>query len=578
MVTDRQGEPVVGLGREDFELLQDGQAVELTHFRAVSGGVDATSIEASPAMAAGPDAELVERLNLVVYIDRSYLELGDLNDVREALKGFLRQALRPGDRTMLVSAAGSVQVLQRFTTLPELVTAKLDRIRERPGGSRFAKEYQNLLVDIRRLMSEGNDLDARDPRLLADGFFSQVQAFAAEVEGELQRSTGQLKQLILTIAGLPGRRAVLYVGGRVPAAYSRSLFEAWDEAFGRNSNLSIPNRPGAGVGGGQSTDTSDQLVDDKLAFNSLAAASAGAQVDNQRLVQEVAQLASGHGVVFHTLDAGSLRGSASTFSAPGEASVASRGASGRPGPTLVPGSLADGLSSLRDLASGTGGRSFTGSRNFADALARIGSDLETFYSLGFVPRPASHEISKIEVRLRSAKRADGDRGKLKVRHRSRLRVKDRDTLAAERTVAALLLEETDNPLRIALDAGEATEAGKDGLRVPVSVSLPLASLALVADGRVHTGRLSIFAASGGLDRVGSVVKAVVPVRIANRDLLTSLGRRVAYELELTLPTDQHRIAVTVRDDFRPQSSTAMTSLLAGGLPGAESPRPARGRE
>ncbi|MEM7349389.1 MAG: VWA domain-containing protein [Acidobacteriota bacterium] len=578
MVTDRQGDSVTGLERQDFEVLQDGEPVELTHFRAIAGGLPVASADAlgldSGAQAASLEAD---RLNLVVYIDRSYLELGDLSGVREALKSFLRESLRPGDRTMLVSAADALELTQSFTSVPELVVTKLESIRERPGGGRFAKEYQSILVDMRRTKSEGIDLDARDPRLLADAYFSQVQAFAAEVEGEIERSTAHLQQLIRSIAGLEGRRAVLYVGGRVPAAYSRNLFEVWDETFGRNSNLSIPNQPSAVVGGIDSTDTADQLAQDSLTFNSLAAASAGADVDSARLVEDVARIASAHEVVFHTLDASSLRGSASTFSAPGDAALASRGGTGsRPGPALLPGSLADNLSSLRALATGTGGRSHAGHRDFSSVLARIGEDLETFYSLGFTPLATrkNKDNAKIEVRLRGERRRGRD--KLTVRHRSHLRVKDRDTLAAERTVSALLLEEMENPLRVELAPGEATPAGKDGLRVPVVVTLPLARLALVADGRVHTGRLSIFAASGGLDRVGSVVKAVVPVRIPNQDLLTSLGRRVSYQLELTLPPGQSRIAVTVRDDFRPESSTAMTSLLTGGGSAGALPNPVSG--
>ena len=97
-----------------------------------------------------------------------------------------------------------------------------------------------------------------------------------------------------------------------------------------------------------------------------------------------------------------------------------------------------------------------------------------------------------------------------------------------------------------------------------------ARVAIYLEKRTETV-LSIFATSGSLDRVGSVMKAVVPVRIANQDLLTSLGRRVAYQLELTLPSGPERIAVTVRDDFRPRSSTATASFGAGGAadpPGA----------
>ncbi len=579
VVTDRQGDPVAGLTRQDFEVFQDGRPVELTHFRAAGGrpAIETESPAAIEPMAAAPgtagdtaelDPPVAENLHLVIYLDRGYLEPGDLRDVRQALKVFLRQALAPGDRVMLVTAARSLELQQGFTSLPELVVSKLDGIRELPGSGRLAIEYQSILAEIARVKNEGHDLMARDPSRAARTYVSRIQAYTGEVEGEIRQTTAQLQQLIQSIAGLPGRRAVLYVGGRVPASNGRRLFDAWEDAFGRNSSLQIADNPGAGdlgVGGGAGAG----VASSDPGLDSLAAASASSGVGAQRAVQEVAELASAHGVVFHTLDAASQRDPG--FLAAGGVTLPARGASANPGAMMAAGSLADAMSSLRNLAWSTGGRAHAGGRDFTAALARVGSDLRAYYSLGFEPLEPLEprkKSSRIEVRLRGG---DG-LGKLEARHRPVLELKDRDTLAAERTVSALLLEEMENPLAIAVETGEPAVAKGGEWRVPLSITVPLANLALVADGRVHAGRLSIYTAIGGLDRLGSVTKAVVPVRIANRDLLTSLGRRVAYQLELPLPARRgspgggrvgHRIAVTVRDDFRPRSSTAVTSVGLG---------------
>ena len=566
VVSDRQGDPVAGLTRDDFRVFQDGRPVELTHFRATAGGqptVGEAALSSDAARAAAPDdAEPAAGLHLVVYLDRGYLEPGDLRDVKPALRDFLRQTLGPDDRVMLVTAAHSLELLQGFTSVPELVVSKLDSVRARPGGGRLTREYQSILLDMRRIKNEGNDLMARDPTRQARIFVSRIQAYAAEVEGEIRRTTAQVRQVIRSIAGLPGRRVVLYVGGRVPAAHGRQLFDVWADTFGRSSNLQFPDNPGAadtGVGGGAGANSASS----DTGLDSLAAASASFDIDAQRLVQEAAEAASAHGVVFHTLDAAGLRNS--SFLAPGDATLPARGATGNPGAMLAAGSLADAIASLRALAWGTGGRSFAGGRDFAAALARVGSDFKTYYSLGFEPLEPKGETSRIEVRL-AENDAESGRGKLQVRHRSLLRLKDRDTLAAERTVSALLLEEISNPLGVEVSIGEPVAAKKGAWRVPLEVTVPLAKLALVADGRVHAGRLSIYAAAGSLDRFGAMTKAVVPVRIPNRELLTSLGRRVAYQFELTLPIPE-RVAVTVRDDFRPRSSTAVATvgLSRGGM-------------
>ena len=574
LVSDRQGNPIPGLTRDDFRVFQDGREVELTHFRpngqkiAPSGAPPGTAITGTAAAASGGAAALPDdRLHLVVYVDRGYLEPGDLQDVRQALKGFLRQALRSQDRVMLVTAAHSLELLQGFTSVPELVVSKLDQVRIKPGGGRLNREYQNILLEMQRIKNEGHDLMARDATRQPRIFVSRIQAYTAEIEAEIRQTTAQLRQLIGSIAGLPGRRAVLYIGGRVPSAHGRRLFDAWEDAFGRNSSLQIADNPGGaefGVGGGAGSDAASS----DTGLDSLAAASASFDSGAQRAIEDVVKHAGAHGVVIHTLDAASQRNAG--YLAPGDASLPARGASANPGAIMAAGSMADATASLRALAWGTGGRSMAGGRNFNTALERLGDGLKTYYSLGFRPLAPKGERSRIEVRLRPEARAA--HGKLDVRHRSVLQLKDRDTLAAERTVSALLLEEIDNPLRVEASAGAPVSAGKGKWRVPVEVTVPLSKLALVADGRVHAGRLSIFAVSGGLERIGPVIKAVVPVRIPNQDLLTSLGRRVSTRIQLTLPTRvaSSGIAITVRDDFRPQSSTAVTAVGLEGSAGAGS--------
>ncbi len=585
VVTDRRGDPVAGLARDDFEVFQDGRPVEVTHFQAIgsrppiaaeSTAAESVAAESTAAESTAAESTAAEILYLIIYVDRGYLEPGDLEDVRRALQGFLLLELTPGDRVMLVSASPSLELHQGFTSEPELVVSKLDSIHERPGGGRLAREYQSLLLEMTGISSQAVDAMTFTPDRIARTFISRIQAYTAEVEAEILGTTAQLEQLVGSIAGLPGRRAVLYVGGRVPTAYGRQLYDAWQAAFGRISRRRAEPDPGAGDFGpavpiGEMPDGG---------FDSLALTVAIADVDAQHAVQEVAELASAHGVVFHTLDAGSQRDSTS---APGDATLPARAASANRTAVTVPGSFADAMSSLRGLASGTGGRSFTGGRDFGAALARIVGDLRTFYSLGFVPLEPKGESSRIKVRLRPAARRRDGRGRLQVRHPSVLGLKDRDTQAAERTVSALLLEEMDNPLAVEIEAGEPVAAEGGGWRLPLSITVPLAKLALVADGRVHAGRLSIYTATGDLDRVGAVTKAVVPVRIPNRELLTSLGRRLAYELELTLPAGRgsprdgrarHRIAVTVRDDFRARWSTAVAAVGIEGTAGAaETPGP-----
>ena len=250
-------------------------------------------------------------------------------------------------------------------------------------------------------------------------------------------------------------------------------------------------------------------------------------VDLEEPLRRAAAAANAAGVTVHTFDLGSLRRSTSFLSFSSDAALTSRSLGIEGTPQIDVDRAITSRGTLRALAEITGGP----------------------------PADAGPGVHRLEVRLR------GDR-RLEVRHRETYRLKTGDEEGAERTISALLLESPDNPLGVEVVAGEPRRDGR-GFAVPLVISLPLARLALVADGRAPRGRLAIFAASGSPGGGASpVTKAVVPVRIANDELLTSLGRRVEYRMELPVGSLE-RIAVTVRDDFRPLAATALVSPTAG---------------
>src|SRR6185295_8621358 len=70
-VTDRKGQPLSGLTREDFEIYEDGKPVEITNFYAESGVAVVPARDASgPGTAQAPPARPPEQqLRLVIFVD-----------------------------------------------------------------------------------------------------------------------------------------------------------------------------------------------------------------------------------------------------------------------------------------------------------------------------------------------------------------------------------------------------------------------------------------------------------------------------------------------------------------------------
>jgi len=120
-VTDRAGRRVTGLTREDFELFEDGKPVEITNFYAIEstpgeqGAPEAATAEPR-AMAEQPqEVPEEQRLSLLVFVDNLNILPNHRTPVLKPLDEFLDQRLVQGDRVMLLTFDGRINVVQTFT-------------------------------------------------------------------------------------------------------------------------------------------------------------------------------------------------------------------------------------------------------------------------------------------------------------------------------------------------------------------------------------------------------------------------------------------------------------------------------
>src|SRR5688500_4506584 len=126
VVTDKKGKSVSGLGKEDFQVLEDGKPVEITNFYAETG----------PALGSGPAGSekfrsLDQRLSLVVFVDDYNTEQESRNAILDGLKAFLTGgSLSPGDQVMVVRFGRSLEVRKPFTTDLGQVLSEVEVIRK----------------------------------------------------------------------------------------------------------------------------------------------------------------------------------------------------------------------------------------------------------------------------------------------------------------------------------------------------------------------------------------------------------------------------------------------------------------
>ncbi len=326
-VTDSNGRRVTGLVREDFELSEDGQPVEITNFYTVERPVPPKS--SADTVAGRPQIPEEQKLRLVVFIDYFNILPKQRTRVLAALDTFLAQRLAQGDLVMLTGYGGSIEVIKPLTD----------------GGRESDAEIAEIRRSVTQLPSQqmASKLASRWATLAElDGDAGGAQAHAAgsaqEERWTLQQSLQAIDRAIRSLGTLPGRRAMLYVGGGLRGADDPSL------------------RP---------------------------------------LIREIPRTANTHLVTFYALDA---RGPTDETLSPEHSSELAGGDARTVLQANRDWSLQEPLFMMSEP---TGGSVIINTLNFTENLRRISVDFDSFYSLGYTSRSsADGKYHRIEVKLR----------------------------------------------------------------------------------------------------------------------------------------------------------------------------------
>jgi VWFA-related protein len=502
-VTDREGRPLVGLASGDFEVREDGRPVAVTHFAEVTGQrggptapLQAPPAGAPPAAAPPPSAAESQQLHLVVYIDNLFLRPFNRNRVIAEVRSFIIDHLRPGDRGMLVTFERSLHVRQPFTGDPRALALALDGIdRQSAFGVQQRTERAAVIGRIEQARSPA------EAELHADNF-------AKAVHDDARRSVAALKELVRSLAGLPGRKALLYVTDGLPLTAGEDLFHLIEIKFrGRGSGEML-----------------------------------GMRYRIARELRELSAAANANRVTFYTLEAAGLRGPDSVS--------AERGGSSGVAVYAEVDAVRDSNEEqpLVDLAADTGGLASLNTNNWTGAFARIAADLGSYYSLGYTPAHGGDgRYHPIEVRVK--------RPGARVRHRTGYRAKTSVAQVTEGALAALLHGVERNPLRIEVELEPALRQESGNFKLPLRVRVPIGALALLPQGDRHLARLRVsLAVADGEGNLSPVEVTPVPIEIPAGDLERARAQYYVYEAELMVRPGDQLIAVGVRDDLAGESS------------------------
>ena len=497
VVTDRKGNPITGLTKDDFELFENGQPKLLSNFYEVQGK-KATNISIIPAgeekpVATVPAEEITENLRrrIIFYVDNLSLQPFNRNRVFKDMKEFAKNVMRPGDEAMVATFNRSMKIRVNFTRDPVQVQQTLDTI---AGESALGVSNKSEKRDVEKRIQDADNYNEA---------VSAARQYGQSVEHDLRTSVESLKALMTTLAGVEGKKILVLTTEGFQIQPGREMFYLVDE---------ISREKGWPAGG---------TMLEGMTFNSAST------------IQMLAQTANANGITLYTLHAGGL-------GAANEGNLAERD---RPIPfAVVQAGVSNSTESLQVLAEMTGGLASINTNNFAGAFKNILRDLDSYYSLGY--RAGTERVDRqraIDVRVK------GKRGYL-VRSRQSFVEKSTYAEMSDRVIANLLYRSKANDLNVRVKINTPVPAD-DLFRVPVEIQIPMESLTLLPQGESHLGGFTIYVAVANKDGdMSDVAQKQQQIRVPSADMAKLKGKYYTYVLDLLMERGVNRVSIGVVDD------------------------------
>jgi VWFA-related protein len=407
VVTDRQGKRLTHLTREDFELYENGQRVDIDYFSRITGGrIDDPPLSDDEAASLPPVAQQRTPLTWVIFIDHTNLTPQARNHAMRQLKVFAERAITRGDRGVIALNDGrSFRIRQGVTDDPKLLMETLTKMqKERMPVSPTRSRTNNLVNQMRR-----SEQDMAVPAMGGIGVARDETVFMAQTTGNeiatlIDEEASRTKAAILAMSALldalaqvEGRLALVYVGAgfnSLPAADLAAMWHSrYADAVQANDHLSvIAPRP----------EEAREPIEREIT----------------RLYANLSTLR----VTVYSIHGGDAGGGPTSVEDPGQLNVTVANS------TDI-GQLAE-AGYVRELAQRTGGLYFKLNPRLGDQLDVVIRDLDDYYSLGFRPAGKQSDTRRIRVKVN----VDGAR----VRHRETVRERTGGEKASGAVVASVV--------------------------------------------------------------------------------------------------------------------------------------------
>lgn len=508
-VRDTEDQPIPGLVRDNFRVSQDGEEVPITAFSAfaassVASGAPDIEAPADPTGSAAVSSQQPEPVYITIFIDNPNLMLSERNRLLGPLQSFARSIAPEHVQMMVVYFDGFADIVQPFTDDEREVIHALRGLRmEEEGQDKRMEDRAKIQRSMNRTSQKRGQANSTLQYELRD-LYQAIEIFMDEESRVLYRSLDAVYEFMSTMSAINGRKHLVYVSNGLPSIIGRDLLYELSRMDGNNTRQTM-------------------AMPYKLT----------------RRYEALADAANSFDITIHTIDAsGADHGPQALGAGVDRRSAAAHRITRE-----------NRQAALRMLANTTGGLAIVDTDEFAAGCDRLRDEMLTYYLLGLTfTGSAADKVHLIDVHLDVEQEHQ-------LRYRHTLVEKSLPSRVQDQVTSALVRDLPGNDMGIAVSHGPWEQMTPEQWMLPVAVSVPVESVALVAQGDEFVGRVVVFFATRDIEgRRSDVVRTEHELRVPISEYENR--RRGAFDIQhrMLLGTGKHSVAAGVLDETTHRAS------------------------
>jgi len=513
VVRDKSGRRVTGLKPENFRVYEDGLPQKVTNFFEVKGMEVIFPIpekkpeEPLPSLPPPRQRSPRQGNKIVFYFDNFHLHPVNRNWSIDKLESFIGQNFPVSgshNQGQVVCLDQKISVLQEFTSDPDLLLAAVKEVRKHTGGGLLrARTKDSLREELNQLFG-----DASRPERRAETYeeaLGYARNYVEAEQNELLYSLKSLQAFVDQLAGVEGKKILIYISDGLPINPGEEVFSFLDQAYP--------------VGGARSE-----------ALN----------YDATNFFKELAAKCNMNEVTIYPINAQGLETAMLSADKKEGWNTYSRGSG-----MMRPGSR-ERNDALKLMAQETGGLAIVNSNKINLDLEKITEDLNYYYSLGYVSlnrREGEYHALRVELA--------GVEENYDLRVRQGYVWLSQEEKIRDAVFSRLFLERLDNPMNLRVQALPPEKIPlSDKFRLTLKILIPLKNLTFYRQNGDSVGQVKIYISlrdAKGL--ISPCHELAQEIRIPEKDIEIAMKSVFPYLAEMHVNPSHYTISLAVKDVY-----------------------------